>query len=187
MSKLIALMNLSVDGYINNRGQSLSWQSIDEELHTHLNRQCASVGRFIYGRRMYELMDAYWPTADRDPTNPGYIIEFARIWRRTPKTIVSRTLTEAPAGYTLIRDNIATEVAALKAASDDDLMVGGPTISQFLARHGLIDCYRLFIHPALVGSGRPMFGPSDDPTKLRLSDLHRFDSGVVYLEYQVVN
>jgi|SRR5579875_3243414 len=187
MSRLISLMNISLDGCINARDQSLEWQLIDEELHTYFNQLCAPVGGFIYGRKMYELMAAFWPIADQDPSNPDYIIEFARLWQRVPKTVVSTTMTEAPPGYSLIRDNVAAEVAALKAASDDDLMVGGPTITHHLARHGLVDVYQLFFHPVLIGSGEPMFGPRDDLTRLRLTDHRRFGSGVVYLEYQVAH
>lgn len=186
MGRLISMMSLSLDGFINDRYQSLGWQSIDEELHTCLNEQCATVGGFIHGRTMHELMHAFWPTADQDPASPDYVIEFARIWRQTPKTIISRTMTKAPAGYSLIRDNVAQEVAALKAVSTNDLMVGGPTITQYLAQQGLVDIYKLFIHPVVLGvaAGTPMFAPSDHPATLRLTDHHRFDSGVVYLEYQ---
>lgn len=188
MGRLISLVSVSLDGFINDRDEGLGWSSIDAELHAYINEQCAGIGHFINGRKNFEVMDAFWPTADEDPGSPDFVIEFARIWRQTPKTVISRTMTDAPAGYSLIRENVAAEVAALKAETENDLMVGGPTTTRFLARHGLVDCYHLHIHPTILGGagGARMFDSLEQPTTLRLTDHHSFTSGVVYLEYQVI-
>jgi len=126
----------------------------------------------------------YWETADQNPSAPAYGLEFARIWKRTPKIVFSKTLEQVQRNARLVRDNIAEEIAKLKAQPGKNMDLGGPTIAATFMRLGLIDEYRLFVQPVVLGSGTPFFPASDSPIKLRLVDTRTFGSGVVYLRYR---
>ena len=160
---------------------------VDEELHAFFNDEARAMSTFLYGRRMYELMAAYWPTADTDPSATPAMLEFARIWKDTPKIVFSRTLERVEWNSRLVRDDAAAEVARLKAQPGFDMDVGGPTIASTLMRSGLIDEYRLFVQPVILGAGTPFFPSLDDRIGLTLVETRTFGSGVVYLRYEVVS
>jgi dihydrofolate reductase len=92
MSKVVYWMSVSLDGFVETRDGNIDWTAPNEELHRFFNESAQNVGAFLYGRRSYELMSSFWPTADQDPSAPEAIAEFARIWRRTPKVVFSKTL-----------------------------------------------------------------------------------------------
>ncbi len=184
MRKVIYSMLVSLDGYIEAPSRSLDWHLIDEELHQFVNDQQEGIDTYLYGRRLYELMAAYWPTADANPSAPEYEVEFARIWKNMPKIVFSKTLEQVAWNSRLVRDNLAAEVARLKARPGKDISVGGPTLAASFMRLGLIDEYQLFVHPIVLGGGTPFFPALDDPINLRLIETHTFGSGVVYLRYQ---
>jgi dihydrofolate reductase len=177
-------MLVSLDGFIEGANHELDWHLIDEEIHTFVNEQQRTIGAFLYGRRLYENMAAYWPTADANPASPAYVVEFARIWRSMPKVVFSKTRDKVEWNSRLVRDNLAGEVTRLKEQPGKDLSVGGPTLAAAFMRLGLIDEYRPFIHPVVVGRGTPYFPALDDRITLRLIETHTFGSGVVYLRYQ---
>jgi dihydrofolate reductase len=112
------------------------------------------------------------------------VIEFARIWRDMPKIVFSRTLERADWNTTVVRDLVAEEVMDLKAQPGGDLVFGGADLAAAFMRHDLIDEYRLYVHPVLIGRGKPMFGPSDAKVDLRLAQTRTFGNGVVLLRYQ---
>ena len=174
---------VSLDGFIEGPDRNLDWPIIDEELHTFINNQQREIDTFLFGRRMYEVM-VYWETADKDPSNPEYALEFARIWKNIHKVVFSKTLEHVQGNATLSRGNIVEEIARLKAVPGKDVSVGGATIAAALRQHGLIDEYQLFIHPVILGSGAPMFPPLDNKINLRLAGTRTFGSGVVFLSYQ---
>jgi dihydrofolate reductase len=174
---------VSLDGFIEGPNRELDWHIIDEELHTFVNEQQSAIDACLYGRRMYEVM-TYWETADQDPSSPEYALEFARIWKNMPKIVFSKTLERVQGNARLVRDNIAEEITKLKAQPGKDLELGGANIASTFMRLGLIDEYRLFVHPVVLGSGTPMFPALDDKITLRLVETRTFGSGVVYLRYQ---
>ena len=138
----------------------------------------------VYGRVTYELMARFWPTADKDPSSTAPMVEFARIWRDTPKIVFSRTLERADWNTTVVRDVVAEEVMELKAQPGGDMGLGGADIAAAFRRHDLIDEYRLYVHPILIGQGKPLFQPSDVKINLRLAETRPFGNGVVLLRYQ---
>ena len=156
----------------------------DEELHRFWNDQARQIGTSLYGRRLYELMADFWPTADRDPSAPDYVVEFARIWREMPKVVFSTTLTKVDWNATLAKDDIADEVAKLKAQPGKDIDVGGPTLAATFVRLGLIDEYRLVVQPVVLGAGTPFFPTLDSARNLRLLETRTFASGAVYVRYE---
>jgi dihydrofolate reductase len=160
---------------------------VDEELHAFFNDEARAMSAFLYGRRLYEVMTAYWPTAETDASATPAMLEFARIWKDTPKIVFSRTLERVEWNSRLVRDDAAAEVARLKAQPGFDMDVGGPTIASTLMRSGLIDEYRLFVQPVILGAGTPFFPSLDDRIGLTLVETRTFGSGVVYLRYEVVS
>ncbi len=183
MRKVIYSMLVSLDGFIKGPNRELDWHLIDEELHRFVNDQQSAFDTYLYGRQMYEVM-AYWETADRNPSSPEYVLEFARIWKKMPKIVFSKTLEQVQGNARLVRDNIAAEIATLRAQPGKDMVLGGADIASTFMRLGLIDEYRLYVQPVVLGSGTPMFPALDNPINLRLVETHTFGSGVIYLCYQ---
>ncbi len=106
MGKLIYSMNVSLDGFIETTDGSLDWANVDEELHTWFNDQARTRDAFLYGRRLYDVMASYWPTAQSDPDATPAMIDFAHIWRDRPKIVFSRTLDEVAPGCRLVRGDL---------------------------------------------------------------------------------
>jgi dihydrofolate reductase len=113
-----------------------------------------------------------------------HMVEFARIWRDMPKIVYSRTLERADWNTTVVRDVVPEEVMELKAEPGGDMVLGGADLAAAFMRHDLIDEYRLYVHPIVVGEGRPLFQPSDARITLRLAETRPFGNGVVLLRYQ---
>lgn len=184
MRKLIYSMMVSLDGFIEGPNRELDWSIIDEELHTFSNEQERASGALLYGRRLYELMAGYWPTADEDPSALDFEVEYARIWKSKPKIVFSRTLDKVDWNSRLVRDNVAEEIRTLKEQPGQDLSIGGATLAATALRLGLIDEFQPIIHPVILGSGTPYLPPLEHKLNLRLVETRTFKSGVVYLRYQ---
>jgi dihydrofolate reductase len=187
MRKIILMMSVSLDGFIEGPDRQLDWQLVDDELHIHFNEELSSMGAFLHGRVTYELMAGFWPTADRDPSSTPPMVEFARIWREMPKIVFSKTLERADWNTIIMRDVNVEEITTLKAQPGDDLSLGGANVAASFMRHDLIDEYRLYVHPVLIGRGKPLFPTadnSDNRVNLHLTETRSFGSGVVLLRYQ---
>lgn len=184
MRKIILMMSLSVDGIFERPGRDLSWHRVDEELHQHFNDELAAMGAFLTGRITHELMADFWPTADQDPDAPAVMAEFAAIWRDKPKYVFSRTITWAGWNTTVIPAVVPEQIAELKAQPGGDLVLGGPDLAQTFLRLGLVDEYRLYIHPVVVGEGRRLFQSPDVAADLTLAGTRAFGNGVVLLQYR---
>jgi dihydrofolate reductase len=133
---------------------------------------------------MYELMMEYWPTAETDPEAAPAEVEYAGIWKNTPRIVFSRTLTGVDPGSRLVRDDPVEEVTRLKAQPGFDMDVGGASLASTLIRAGLVDEYRISIHPVILGAGTPFLPGLEDRIGLKLVETRTFDSGVVYLRYE---
>jgi dihydrofolate reductase len=183
MRKIICMMSVSLDGFFEGPNRELDWHLVDDELHRHFNEQLGAMSAFLGGRVTHELMAAYWPTADADPASSGPEAEFAGIWRDMPKFVYSRTLEEAGWNTTIVRDVVPAEVSALKGEPGGDMALGGAELAAVFLRHGLIDEYRLYVHPVAIGRGRPLFPRSDRRLDFRLAETRSFGNGVVLLRY----
>ena len=184
MARIIWMVSISVDGYMEGPDRDLSWHMVDDELHGHLNGWLRHVGGFIEGRITYELMEEYWPTADQVPGAPRAVIEFAEIWRTKPKIVYSRTLHAVGRNATLVQEFVAADLLALKEKSEGDLVIGSSHLAAEFVRHDLVDEYRLYIHSVIIGQGTPMLRPSDAKFSLELKETHTFGNGVVMLRYE---
>lgn len=184
MRKVIYAMSVSLDGYFEAADGDLGWSFPNEELHQHFNDLERTIDLHLYGRRLYETMAAFWPNADANPQAPEYVIEYARIWKVMPKIVFSKTLASVGWNSRLVSGDIAAEVNRLKARPGGDMSVGGAELAASFMQLGLIDEYRLYVHPVVLGSGRPMFRATPAPVHLQLVETHTFGSGVVLLRYQ---
>lgn len=159
MRRIVLHLGISLDGYFEGPDADIGWHRVDEELHTFFNELLAGSSAFLEGRVTYEMMEEYWPTADQDPDAPPSMVEFAKIWRGMPKIVYSQ-----PGG---------------------DMVVGGPVLAESFRRHDLIDEYRIFVNPVLVGRGRRLFESEGLPADLRLAESRAFGNGVVMLRYEL--
>jgi dihydrofolate reductase len=182
MRKLIYSFGVSLDGYIAGPEGEIDWSAPDEELHRFHNQQARELGVHLSGRRLYEVM-RYWETADQRESTPDYELEFARIWKDTPKIVFSKTLDKVEGNAKLVRDGAAEEVARLKEQPGKDLAVGGAGLASTFMRLDLIDEYGLFVNPVILGGGTPYFPALDDKIELELVETRTFGSRVVYLRY----
>ena len=182
MAKMTYLGLTSLDGYMADADSDFSWSTPDEEVHAFVNDLERSVGTYLYGRRMYEVMIA-WETLPTGLDQLPVMRDFADLWRAADKIVYSRTLATVSSERTRIeRAFDPAAVRRLKAAARD-LSVGGPDLAAQAIRAGLVDEYHQFVSPIVVGGGKP-FLPDGVRLKLELLDERRFDNGVVYLHYR---
>lgn len=182
MAKLTYLSLASIDGYVADRDGSFDWAEPGEEVHTFVNDLSRSVGTYLLGRRMYEVLLAWETLGAAD--NPPYIRDFAEIWRATDKVVYSRTLETASSERTRIEREFDPEaVRRLKGSAERDLAIGGPELAAHAIAAGLVDEYQLLVVPAAVGGGTPYF-PDGVRRDLTLADERRFVDGTVYLRYE---
>jgi dihydrofolate reductase len=185
MRKVIYAFSVSLDGFIEAQDGDLSWSSPDEELHQHFNDLERSIDTILYGRGLYETMAAFWPTADEDPSAPQVVLEYASIWKAKPKIVFSSSLDQVGWNSRLVRGDIAAEVNQLKEQAGQFMSVGGAGLAASFMQLGLIDEYWLYIHPVILGGGKPMFGELRERIKLQLVETRLFGAGVVLLRYQL--
>jgi dihydrofolate reductase len=183
VGKLIYLMNVSLDGFIETPDHSLDWGIVDEELHTWFNDQTRALDASLYGRRLYEVMAAYWPTGEDNPASTDAMREFARVWNPMPKIVFSTSLDRVDHNSRLVKGDVSTVLDGLRREFGGDMDVGGPNLAAQFVRRGLIDEYRLVVHPVALGAGTPFWPELDAPLRLRLVDQHTFTSGVELRSY----
>ena len=186
MGRLIYTLNVSLDGFVETADHSPAWATPDDELFNWFIETTRELDVTIYGRRLYEVMAAYWPSGESDPAATEPMREFARIWNAMPKVVFSTTLPSVEWNSRLVRGDLAEELARLRQEFVGDIGVGGPTLAAEFIRRGLVDEYRLVVHPVVLGAGTPFFPPLDGPMRLRPIETRMFASGVVYLGYEAV-
>jgi dihydrofolate reductase len=182
MAKLMYSSIASLDGYVADQDGNFDWAEPDEEVHTFVNDLQRSVGTYLYGRRLYEVMVA-WETMNL-AGQPPFIHDFAGIWQAADKIVFSRTLETVSSARTQIERDFDPEVVRqIKAAAGRDITVGGPELAAQAFKASLVDECQLFVAPIVVGGGKQSL-PDDVRLKLELLDERRFGNGVVYLRYR---
>jgi len=173
MAKLVFGMNQSLDGYVDHTAFAPG-----PALFRHFIEQVRGLTGSVYGRRMYEVM-RYW---DEDlPEWDAEERDFAVAWRSQPKWVVSRSLKSVGPNATLVEDDIETAIRGLKAQHVGEIDVAGPELARSLTDLGLIDEYRLYLHPVVLGRGKPFFVGPRPPLRLVASD--RIGEDVIRLTY----
>jgi dihydrofolate reductase len=162
MAKFVFGMNLSLDGYVDHQEFAP-----DAALFGHWIEQVRSLTGSVYGRRLYQIMrywdidDPGWGAAERD---------FATAWRSIPKWVVSRSMTAVGPNATLVGQDVEAALRGLKDGLAGEIDVGGPVLAQCLTDLGLIDEYRLYFHPVVLGRGTPFFAGPGPRMRLIASD-----------------
>lgn len=183
MSKLIYSMGVSLDGFISGPGGEIDWAAPGAELHRFHNEQTRELGAHLVGRRLYEVM-RYWDTPEAsDPGHPEHEIEFAQLWRGLPKVVFTNTLESVEGNARIAEHDPVEELAVLREQSDKDLAVGGAGLASTFMKHDLIDEYRVFVSPVVLGGGTPFFAPIDRRIDLDLVETRTFESRVVYMRH----
>ncbi len=185
MRKLIYSMTVSLDGYIAAPDGAIDWSVPDEDLFRFHTEQVRELGVHLCGRRLYETM-VYWETAEESPLVAEHV-EFAQIWKALPKVVFSTTLQSVVGNTRLASDGVGEEVSRLKEQSGRDIAVGGAGLAGTCMKLGLIDEWRLFVSPVLLGGGTPYFTTLDERLSLELVETKTFGSRVVYLRYRRVS
>jgi dihydrofolate reductase len=183
MGRLIYSMSVSLDGFVDSPEHTLDWVLVDEELHRVFNDEARVATTGLYGRRMWELLSAYWPHVHDDPNATPAMHEFGDIWAASTKIVFSRSLETVEHGARLVRGDAADAVRRLKDTTDHDLSTGGPTLTASLIEAGLVDEFRLYVHPVVLGGGTRFF-PTGPRFDLRLLETRTFGSGVTLLRYE---
>jgi dihydrofolate reductase len=186
MRTVLYSMTMSLDGFIAGPGDDIGFTAPDEELFRFHVEQTRHIGVELMGRRLYEAM-LVWGDADAAPSGPDEL-EFARIWNAIPKVVFSTTLQQVQGNARLAAaGDVAGEVAKLKEEPGEGVIsVGGAGLASTLIKLDLIDEYRLFVAPVVLGGGTPYFPPLDHGISLELLETRTFGSGVVYLRYRRV-
>ncbi len=173
MAKFVFGMNQSLDGYVDHLEMRTG-----PALFRHWIEQVRDLAGSVYGRRMYEVM-RYWDE-DRPEWNAEHH-EFAAAWRHQPKWVVSRSLKSVGPNATLVSDHIEEVMRGLKARLDGEIAVSGPQLAQSLTDLGLIDEYRFYFHPVVLGRGKPFFAGKRPP--LRFVSADPVGEGTIRLTY----
>lgn len=175
-------LTLSLDGYISSEGGQINLPVPQEALHRHFNEQQERTALNLYGRRMYEIM-SYWEAGQDRGESPAFEQEYARAWQKTPKVVVSTTLAKVGPNARLIKTDVEQSVRRLKAETSGEIEVNGAALAASLARWNLIDEYRLYFWPVVLGAGKPFF---EAGSSLQLEPLgsETLPQGVVLLRYR---
>jgi dihydrofolate reductase len=173
MAKLVFGMNQSLDGYVDHAAFGPS-----PALFRHFIDEVESQAGCIYGRQMYEVM-RYWD--DESPDWGEEELAFAAAWRSKPKWVVSRSLTSLGPHAALVENDLEGAIRRLKAERDGEVEVAGPRLAGSLTELGLIDEYRIYLHPVVLGHGKPYFAGPRPPLRLVAND--QLDEDVLRLTY----
>ena len=180
MRKLIAAMNMTLDGFCNHEAMSA-----DEEIHQHYNELLSNADTLIYGRITYQLMESYWPSVVKNPTGNKPMDEFAVLIGNISKIVYSRTLQHVDwKNTTLKKEVIQEEILELKQQTSKNIVVGSPGLIVALTHLDLIDEYQLGVQPTVLGSGLPLFKNIRDRIDLKLLKTKTFGCGAVMLYYE---
>jgi dihydrofolate reductase len=174
VAKLVFGMNQSLDGFVDHQKMGPP----RPVLFRHFIEQVRSLTGMVYGRRMYEVM-RYWD--DDLPDWDAEEREYAAVWRSQPKWVVSRSLKSVGPNATLVENDVEAVIRRLKAEPGGEIEVAGPNLAGSLTELGLIDEYRLYLHPVVLGRGKPFFAGPRPPLRLVASDL--ITESVIRLTY----
>ena len=185
MAKLIYSAITSLDGYVADAEGNFDWSAPDDEVHTFVNDLERSVGTYLYGRKVYEVMLAWETMHQGDDDLPAVMRDYTAIWQAADKIVYSSTLAEPTSKRTRIERTFDPDaVRRLKETASGNLSIGGPHLAAEAFAAGLVDEVQFFISPIVVGGGTSVL-PDDLRLELELRDEYAFRNGVVYLGYRV--
>ena len=187
MRKLVSFVHLSLDGFVASANGGLDWVTINDEIFSYVEQRIKQTDTALYGRKTYQMMQAYWPSAADKPDASKHDIEHSRWYKAATKMVLSRSLKPGSDSKTkIIGSQLTEEIKQLKQSTGSEILVfGSPSATHALMAEDLIDEYWLFINPVLLGQGIPQFKDIEQRTALKLYKSKVFESGVVCLQYEV--
>ncbi len=189
MRKMYMFMMLSLDGYFEGPNHDLSWHRVDEEFDKFAIEMLKGADIHVFGRRMYQLMESFWPKAEHDPKTAPDDVIVAHYMNTTPKIVFSRTLAEVKEtdtwkNVTLMREFDEKEMRKLKEQPGNGIWVGGPELASNFIKAGLIDEFWFMINPVIIGKGTSISKWLDKELSLQLIQVRTFKNGNVLLYYK---
>ena len=181
-------MHISLDGFVAGPNGEMDWIKHDEELFNYVGKRISEGDTALYGRKTYQMMESYWPTAEDKPTATKHDIEHSKWYNNVRKVVLSKTLQESGlTNTTIISDSLSDRINEIKQQGDKEILLfGSPTATHSLIQLNLIDSYWLFVNPIILGQGIPLFVDIKDKIKLKLlTTTRQFSCGVTELNYLV--
>jgi len=178
---------MSLDGFVAGPKGEMNWITVNEDIFDYVGIRISQGDMALYGRKTYQMMEHYWPTAADKPNATKHDIEHSKWYSKVHKVVLSNTLNEADLiNTTIIGNNFSEKIQEIKQqAGEDILLFGSPTATHALMQHDLIDGYWLFVNPVILGVGIPLFKNIKNSTKLKLLSTKQFACGVTELNYIV--
>jgi dihydrofolate reductase len=189
MRKIYMFMMLSLDGFFEGPNHDLSWHNVDQEFNKFAIEQMNEIDLILFGRRMYQLMEGFWPDAVNNPKMSKEDHEVARLMNNINKIVFSKTLDKVEErenwkNVRLVKKFDPDEITRLKAQPGKDMWIGGSELAISFIKYGLIDEFRFMINPVVIGAGITIFKGIDKKLNLELIKTRTFNSGNVLLYYR---
>ena len=186
MRKLVSFLHVSLDGFTARPRGEIDWILIDNEMFEEARIQTENADTALYGRKTFEIMEAYWPGAGNKPDATKHDIEHSAWYNKVEKVILSNTMKgQQLPNTTIISDNVSGNISALKQkAGKNIIMFGSPSATRTLMKLNLVDDFWVFLDPLLLGDGIRFLGGNSNLVKLKLLSNKTFPSGVVCLHYE---
>jgi dihydrofolate reductase len=189
MRKIYMFMMLSLDGFFEGPNHDLSWHNVDQEFNKFAIEQMNEIDLILFGRRMYQLMEGFWPDVVNNPKMSKEDHEVARLMNNTNKIVFSKTLDKVEErenwkNVRLVKKFDPDEITRLKEQPGKDMWVGGSELAISFIKYGLIDEFRFMINPVVIGAGITIFKGIDKKLNLELIKTRTFNSGNVLLYYR---
>jgi len=187
MRKIISFMHISLDGFVAGPNGEMNWIKVNQEIFDYVGKRISQGDTALYGRKTYQMMESYWPTAADQPNASKHDIEHSKWYSEVHKVVLSKSLDQTSlTNTTVISDNLADRINEIRQQDGEDILLfGSPTATHALIQQGLIDGYWLFLNPIILGQGIPLFVDVKDKIKLNLLNTKQFDCGVTELNYVV--
>jgi dihydrofolate reductase len=185
MKQLILLMHVSLDGFVAGPNGEMDFITFNEAQFDFVGTLTDNANTVLYGRKTWEMMEPYWPTADQKPNATNHTKKHAAWYRQSLKLVVSNTLQKGGENTRIISGDIVKIMNEEKQrGSSDILMIGSPSTAHTFTNAGLIDQFWLFLNPVILGAGIPLFKDVTARKQLKLVETKPFDTGVVGLHYE---
>jgi dihydrofolate reductase len=186
MRKLVLFMHVSLDGFIADQKGAIDWIKVDDNMFGYAKQRIDNSDTALYGRKTFEMMENYWPTAADKPNATKHDKDHSAWYNKVEKFVVSVSMKgQHPLNTSVISENILERIDDLKRRPGRDILIfGSPSLAHTLMHHDLIDDYWLFVNPLLMGNGIPLFDSIAEKRKMNLLWCQAFDSGVVCLHYE---
>lgn len=187
MRKVTYSLGLSLDGYVRGPDGRFDWSAPDDEIFAFVTQEIQLDGVHLLGRRLYETM-LVWEDDEQVAQFGDALQEWAAMWRRLPKVVFSRSIDAVQGNARLATGSLADEIERLKAEpGEGDIAIGGAELAGQAIDAGLVDEFRMRVHPVVVGGGTTYFPHHERRDDLELLESRTFGSGVVFLRYRVIH